>query len=65
MALPLTLVFLPQSKHQSKMERVFEDKMKMQEKLDDLLMDREDLSITISLLKTELTGRSVNWFPRQ
>lgn len=39
------------------MDRLFEDNVKLREKVDDLQMDREDLSVTIGLLKTELTGR--------
>ena len=37
--------------------RIAQSNVQFREKVDDLLMDREDLSNTINLLKTELTGR--------
>jgi hypothetical protein len=43
--------------NQTKVHRIAASNVHLREMVDDLLMDRDDLSNTIGLLKTELTGR--------
>jgi hypothetical protein len=42
---------------QAKLHRVFETNAELREQVEDLNVSREDLSNSVELLKTELTGR--------